>query len=160
MLPVVAFPYDVLITGAATLIAGVSGGVGGSWLIGRQTDRRDKQQRRLSAYSNLMLRLDELTRTFGAYETFADAKMDEKLIRLVNPAVGRIQVAYFAVYLSGSEDVQPLVGKAWQAAWDVHGWFNPRDASKEQTIEQLSRLVDDLRAASTAFADAARKEVA
>jgi hypothetical protein len=159
MLPVVAFPYDVLITGAATLIAGVSGGVGSSWLIGRQTDRRDKQQRRLSAYSDFMLRLDELTRGFGAYETFADAKTDEKLGRLVNPAIGAIQVAYFAVYLSGSKDVQPLAGKAWQAAWAVHDWFNPPDVSKEPTIEQLSRLVDDLRSASTVFADAARKEM-
>lgn len=155
-----AFPYDVLITGAATLIAGVSGGLGGSWLTGRQSDRRDKQQRRLNAYSDLMLRLDELLRTFGAHETLVEVKMDEMFSRAVNQTTGAIQLAYSAVYLSGSKSVQPLAGKAWQAAWDIHDWFNPPDASTKGDVAQLINLINDLRAASKNFADAAREELA
>jgi len=157
------FPYDVLITAASTLVAGVAGGIGGALLTGRQADRHDKQQRRLNAYTDLMLRLDELTRTFGAYETVADAKLNAKLVQRVNPAVGAIQVAYSAVYLSGSKNVQPLARDAWQAAWDIHAWFSPVDLSPEtapQTGDQLSALVTALQAASSKFADAARAELA
>lgn len=154
------FPYDVLITGAATLIAGVSGGAGGSWLAGRQSDRRDKWHRRLSAYSDFMTGLDDLIRTFGAYETFGRPAEGETLGSAVNSAVGTIHGAYAVVYLLGSKDVQPIAGKAWRAAWDIHDWFNPPNKSTKRPAEQLAELVVYLKTASRDFADAARLEVA
>lgn len=158
-----AFPWDVLITGASTLVAGVGGTLGGAGLTGHQQLQRDKQQRRLDAYSELALRLDELSRTIGAPQTLAESAFTDTFGSAVGQAVGLIQVAYFAVYLSGSKDVQPLAGKAWQAAWDIQNWCTQGDAPTQggmSAIDQLEELRRKLGAASQQFADAARKELA
>jgi hypothetical protein len=160
-----AFPWDVLITGVSTLVAGVGGALGGAGLAGHQQHQRDNQQRRLDAYSELALRLDELSRTIGAPQTLAESAFTGTFGDAVGQAVGSIQVAYFAVYLSGSKAVQPLAGKAWQAAWDIQNWCTQGDAARQgdmsakPALDQLEELRGKLRAASQQFADAARKEL-
>jgi hypothetical protein len=129
-----AIPWDLLITAGSTLVAGVGGALGGAGLAGRQQLQRDRQQRRLDAYSELALRLDELNRTLGAPQTLTESKLTTTLGSSVGQAVGAVQVAYFAVYLSGSKKLQPLAGEAWQAAWNIQNWFTNAsrqgDASK------------------------------
>lgn len=124
-----AFPWDLAITGASTLLAGVGGTLSGAALTGRQQSQRDRQQRRLDAYSEFALRLDELHRTLGNPSTLTESKLTTTLGRSVGQAVGAIQVAYFAVYLSGSMELQPLAAEAWRAAWNIQTFFT--DASRQ-----------------------------
>jgi hypothetical protein len=115
------------------------------------------RQPRLTAYSNFLLCLEELTSTLGTDETFPDTNTREKLSRLVDQAVGEIQVAYFPIYRIGSRKMRSLAGNAWQAAWDLRGWFIPADPSTERTIEQLGPLISHLKMASSKFAEAVQK---
>lgn len=70
-------------------------------------------------------------------------------------AVGSIQRAYFAVFLVASPEVRQLAGAAWQAAWDIHDWF---DAAEWTDVAALTQLLTTFKAKNTAFADAAQAE--
>lgn len=145
-------PWTALITAGSTLVAGF----GGMSLKERYDFRRDKDRQRREAYGALMLSLDELRRIFGAPATLDESAHRSTLGTLTGQAVASIQKTYFTVYLTGSRQVQPTAGEAWQAAWDIHNWFECSPA--DESGAELSKLLENLRAASTAFANAVRKE--
>jgi len=154
--PGTPFPWSTLITAVSTLAAGL----GGIWLKDRFDARSDRGQRRRDAYAGLLLSLDELNRTIGApgtVETFTGT-----LSQAISTGVANVQRTYFAVYLAGSPRVQPLAGKAWEAAWNIHEWsvIGSPDPKGRTAIEQLEDLRGKLREAAEVFADAARKETA
>ena len=157
--PAAPFPWSNLITAVSTVTAGL----GGIFLKDRLDIKRDRGQRRRDAYAGLMLSLDELTRVIGAPLTVGSDLFPGSLGHAIAQAVGTVQRAYFAVYLAGSSRVQPVAGKAWQAAWDIHDWggvgVGP-GLQQRTAIDELEDLRAKLREAAAAFADAARSEIA
>ena len=64
--------------------------------------------------------------------------------------------------MTGAPRVQPLAGRAWQAAWDIHDWTdgNRPDLQGCPAIDVLEDLRGKLRNAAKDFANAVRKETA
>lgn len=94
------------------------------------------------AYLELMLRLDDLRRIFGAPQTLDERALAAGTIgRAMGQAVGEIQRAYFSVFLVAPRNVQALAGAAWDAAWEVHDWFDSGGPSPEDLSELRKRLV-------------------
>lgn len=149
-----AFPWDTLITAASTLIAGF----GGISLKDRRDTARVREQVRLDANLEMMLRLDQLERVFSSAETLDPHVLAATVGKSAAQAIGSVQRAYFKVFLVASRRVQPTAGKAWRAAWDIHsGWL---DSDGRSDIGKLKELLASLRTASTAFADAVQREEA
>jgi hypothetical protein len=114
-------PWATAITAASTLIAGW----GGISLKDWHDARRARQDRRRAAYLELMLRLDDLRRIFGAPQTLDERALAAGTIgKSMGQAVGEIQRAYFSVFLVAPRNVQALAGAAWDAAWKIHDWFD------------------------------------
>jgi hypothetical protein len=146
-----------LITAVSTLAAGL----GGIWLKERLDTKREQGQRQRDAYAGLLLSLDELARVIGAPLT-VDGGLQAGTVRQgIAQTVGTVQRSYFAVHMAGSASVQPVAGKAWQAAWDIHDWATTDLPDQGRSaIDQLEELRGKLEHANAAFANAVRKETA
>jgi hypothetical protein len=147
----VSFPWETLITAAATLIAGW----GGISLKDRLAARRARQDRRRAAYLELMLRLDDLRRIFGAPHTVDEGAFAGTIGKAAGQAAREIQRAYFSVFLVAPRDVQALAGAAWDNAWKIHDWLDSGDP-RPADLNELKNLLVAFRAASMTFATAAR----
>jgi hypothetical protein len=148
----VSFPWGTAITAASTLIAGW----GGISLKDWHDARRARQDRRRAAYLELMLRLDDLRRIFGAPQTLDERALAAGTVgKAMGQAVGEIQRAYFNVFLVAPRNVQALAGAAWDAAWDIHDWFDSGGPGPADLSELKKRLAA-FGQKSEAFAAAAR----
>jgi hypothetical protein len=148
----VPFPWGTAITAASTLIAGWGGISLKDW---RDTSRA-RQDRRRAAYLELMLRLDDLRRIFGAPQTLDQRALAAGTIgKAMGQAVGEIQRAYFDVFLVAPRNVQALAGAAWSAAWEIHDWFDS-GGSGPTDLTELKKHLTAFGQKSTAFAAAAR----
>lgn len=154
-----SFPWGNLITAISTLVAGF----GGISLKDWSDARRAREQRRRVAYLELMLSLDRMNRSFSAPHTLGRDALTGSAKEETAEAVGSVQQAYFSVFLTGAKRVQPLAGKAWQAAWDVQKWFDSADKRSgelQDLVMELEDLLVKLSDASSEFASAARREEA
>jgi hypothetical protein len=148
----VSFPWETAITAASTLIAGW----GGISLKDWRDASRARQDRRRAAYLELMLRLDDLRRIFGAPQTLDERALAAGTIgKAMGQAVGEIQRAYFNVFLMAPQNVQALAGAAWSAAWEIHDWFDSGGPGPADLTELRKRLTA-FGQKSMAFASAAR----
>ena len=147
-----SFPWSNLITAVSTVAAGLGGLLLRDWL----DTRRDRGQRRRDAYAAFLVSLDELARAIEAPLTASG----ELTAGTLAQAVRTVQRSYFAVYIDGSTSVEPVAGKACQAAWDIHNWVTTGPDQGRPATDQLEELREKLSAAGTAFADAVRKETA
>jgi hypothetical protein len=139
----------------------VAAGLGGILLRDWLDTRRDRAQRQRDAYAALLASLDELARVIGAPLTAGGELTAGTLAQEIAQAVRTVQRSYFAVYIDGSASVQPVAGKACQAAWDIHNWVTTGQPDQGRpATDQLEELRGKLSAAGTAFADAVRQETA
>lgn len=154
------FPWDNLISGAA----GVAGGSIVTSLQAHYPGRRDKQDRRRTAYTEMILRLDDLRRLFGARKTLKLETLDPStdtgrtVGEITGRMVGEIQRAHIAVLLTGSKAAQGKADPAWQLAWDINsllGGGPSRDA-----VARLGDLLRGFQDASREFGDTVRRELA
>jgi len=152
-----SFPWSNLITAVSTVAAGLGGLLLRDWL----DTRRDRGRRQRDGYAALLVSLDELARVIAAPLTAGAEEKAGTLAQRIEQAVRTVQRSYFAVYMDGSASVQPLAGKASQAAWDIHNWVTTGQPDQGRpATDQLEELRAKLSAAGTAFADAVRKETA
>lgn len=141
-----------MITAASTLIAGW----GGISLKGWHDASRRRQDRRRAAYLELMLRLDDLRRIFGAPKTLDERALAAGTVgKAMGHAVGEIQRAYFNVFLVAPRNVQALAGAAWDDAWKIHDWLDS-GGREPADLSELEKMLTAFGQKSMAFAAAAR----
>lgn len=109
-----------------------------------------------AAYLELMFRLDDLRRIFGAPKTLDERALTAGTIgKAIGQAVGEIQRVYFNVFLVAPRDVQALAGAAWDAAWKIHDWLESGGRGSAN-LSELEKMLTAFGQKSMAFAAAAR----
>ena len=186
ILPIVAFPWDNLISAAAGVVGGLGGGLGSVWLKARYDSKQGRQQRTdaqadavQDSYAHLVVTARVAARNMRQMRswlgTAPSALLDGEMLPVMQRSdqlANELNQAAAVVQLTGTEKARIAAGKLIDAARDVGALFEERsqlmrdtDAKPGQRTrlapfdsEGADALIDAVQAATDEFITAARTE--
>jgi hypothetical protein len=186
ILPIVAFPWDNLISAAAGVVGGLGGGLGSVWLKAQHDGKQARQERAdakadavTDSYASLVVTARLAARNMRQariwYSAAPGALLDAAMLPVMqrgDELAGELNQAAAVVQLTGTEKARIAAGKLIDAARDVSAVFQERSElirDTEAKPAQRSRLapfdsegadalIDAVQAATDEFITAVRTE--